>query len=53
MLTSFPDFRQKYMKTINAFFIRLRTVHGKDIKRYNPELEVTNKELADKLWAPL
>ena len=36
MQTTFPDHRQKYMKVIGQFFIRLRTVYGKEIKKYQP-----------------
>ena len=36
MQTTFPDHRQKYMKVIGAFFVRLRTIYGKDIRRYQP-----------------
>lgn len=41
------------MKTVTAFFVRLRTLFAKDIKRYQPELLETNAELHAKLWAPL
>ena len=34
MVTTFPDTRQKMMKTITSFFVRLRSLFAKDIKRY-------------------
>lgn len=36
MVTTFPDYRQKFMKSVNNFFIRLRTVYQKDIKKGRP-----------------
>lgn len=33
--TTFPEFRQKYIKAIKQFLIRLRTASEKDIKKYN------------------
>ncbi len=36
MVTTFPDYRQKFMKSVNNFFIRLRTVYQKDIKKGMP-----------------
>ena len=33
MVTTFPDYRQKFMKSILNFFIRLRTVYEKDRKK--------------------
>lgn len=36
MVTTFPDYRQKFMKSVNQFFIRLRTVYQKDIKKGLP-----------------
>lgn len=36
MVTTFPDYRQKYMKSVTHFFIRLRTIFYKDIKKGNP-----------------
>jgi hypothetical protein len=35
MVTTFPDYRQKFMKSVMHFFIRLRTVYYKDIKKGN------------------
>jgi len=35
MVTTFPDYRQKFMKSVMHFFIRLRTVYYKDIKNGN------------------
>ena len=52
MQTTFPDHRQKYMKVISQFFIRLRTVFAKDIKRYKPGGDLTDEQLAE-LWKPL
>lgn len=39
MVTTFPDFRQKFMKNMSNFFVRLRTVFYKDIKKgiYDPQ----------------
>jgi hypothetical protein len=50
MLTSFPDYRQKYMKYVTAFFIRLRTIYGKDVKSLTPEFEQQAPQIAEKLW---
>ena len=50
--TTFPDHRQKYMKVVSHFFVRLRTVFAKDIKRYQPGGEMT-EELRAKLWERL
>jgi hypothetical protein len=36
MVTTFPDYRQKFMKSVKQFFIRLRTVYQKDIKKGLP-----------------
>jgi len=33
MVTTFPDFRQKFMKSLHHFCVRLRTVYYKDIKK--------------------
>jgi hypothetical protein len=33
MVTTFPDFRQKFMKNMSNFLTRLRTVHYKDVKK--------------------
>ena len=33
--TTFPEFRQKYIKAIKLFIIRLRTATEKDIKKFN------------------
>ena len=32
--TTFPEFRQKYIKAVKGFLIRLRTTNEKDIKKY-------------------
>ena len=32
--TTFPEFRQKYIKAVKNFIIRLRTAADKDIKKY-------------------
>ena len=32
--TTFPEFRQKYMKAVKNFLIRIRTACDKDIKKY-------------------
>ena len=32
--TTFPEFRQKYMKAVKMFLIRMRTSVDKDIKKY-------------------
>jgi hypothetical protein len=32
--TTFPEFRQKYIKAVKNFLIRLRTTNEKDIKKY-------------------
>ena len=53
MVTTFPDTRQKMMKTITAFFVRVRTIYAKDIKRYDPALYESNPEHHAALWAPL
>ena len=53
MVTAFPDTRQKMMKTISSFLVRLRTLYAKDIKRYEPALAETEPERHDQLWAPL
>jgi len=53
MVTAFPDTRQKMMKTVTAFMIRVRTVFAKDIKRYDPLLAATDKAKHDALWRPL
>ena len=47
MVTAFPDTRQKMMKSVSAFMIRLRTLNSKNIKRYDPALA------DDTLWEPL
>jgi hypothetical protein len=36
MVTTFPDYRQKFMKSVNQFFIRLRKFYNKDIKKKMP-----------------
>lgn len=53
MVTAFPDTRQKMMKTITAFLIRIRCLLVKDIRRYDPTLAETNPELHAVSWAPL
>ena len=53
MLTSFPDFRQKYMKSVSQFFMRLRTLFAKDVRRYDPNLAETDPEKEALLWKPL
>ena len=53
MVTAFPDTRQKMMKTITSFLVRVRTLFAKDIKRYDPALFDTNPEQHAALWAPL
>ena len=42
--TTFPEFRQKYIKAIKQFFIRLRTASEKDIKKY---VASENGEMSD------
>ena len=37
--TTFPDYRQKFMKPITFFFLRLRSVFAKDIKKFDPSCE--------------
>ena len=32
--TTFPEFRQKYIKAVKNFIIRLRTASEKDIKKF-------------------
>ena len=53
MVTAFPDTRQKMMKTISKFFIRLRSLMAKDIRRYDPTLAQSNPSLHTTRWAPL
>lgn len=53
MVTAFPDTRQKMMKTVNFFGLRLRTLFGKFVKKYDPALAQTNPQKHDELWAPL
>ena len=53
MVTTFPDTRQKMMKTITHFFVRIRQLYAKDIRRYDPALHETNPERHAALWAPL
>jgi hypothetical protein len=36
IVTTFPDYRQKFMKSLHHFFIRLRTINYKDIKKNKP-----------------
>jgi len=49
--TTFPDYRQKFMKSITVFFIRLRTVHSKELRKYDPSK--LPEEVLVKLRAPL
>jgi hypothetical protein len=32
--TTFPEYRQTYIKSVRSFMVRLRTVNDKDIKKY-------------------
>lgn len=48
--TPFPDYRQKMMKPINFFLVRLRTIHGKDIKKFDPS---ASADLVAKTRKPL
>jgi hypothetical protein len=32
--TTFPEFRQKYIKAVKLFFIRVRTAYDKDFRKY-------------------
>ena len=42
--TTFPEFRQKYMKAVKNFLIRIRTACDKDIKKYP---QATSQPLQD------
>lgn len=53
MVTAFPDTRQKIMKSISAFFVRLRTLFAKQVKKYDPALADADRAKHDALWAPL
>lgn len=45
--TTFPEFRQKYIKAVKNFFIRVRTACDKDIKKYVTQPEAQpSKQLA-------
>ena len=33
MLTTFPDYRQKFMRLVFSFFTRLRTSHERELKK--------------------
>jgi hypothetical protein len=44
--TTFPEFRQKYIKAVKGFMIRVRSANEKDLKKWTPGTNAPSESLA-------